>query len=69
MFVGVSVQSTRLGVLLETLASLGSFALFWGSDYEDLPTVCSLEDLWNLLSKQISVEYGNWELCVLYKPI
>jgi hypothetical protein len=69
MLAGLSVQSTRLGVLLETLASLGSFALFWGSDYEDLPIVCSLEDLWNLLSEQIRVEYGNWELYVLYKPM
>jgi hypothetical protein len=67
MIEGMSVQSTRLGVLLKDLARRSSFALFWGNDCQDLPVVFSLAELWGVLGPQICKEQGNWELYVVFQ--
>lgn len=57
---GAPVAETELG---ELLAQLGSFALFWASDYDDLPQVSTLDDLWRIIDAQI--RESNWELYVV----
>jgi hypothetical protein len=66
---GASLQSTPLGRLLIELAAQGDFALFWASDYDDLPSVSSLEELWEILRPQLLEELGNWELYARYSHV
>jgi len=68
VFNGAALERTQLGELLVHLANVGEFALFWASDFTDLPRASTVDEAWQVLEPQLRSDNGNWELCVRYSP-
>jgi hypothetical protein len=66
VLLGAPIDETELGRILTLLAKQGDFALFWAGDYEELPTVVSLEDVWAVVESQLRTHDGHWELAVRF---
>ena len=66
VLLGAPIEETELGRVLTFLAGRGDFALFWASDYEELPTVSRLEELWAVIESQLRTHDGHWELNVRF---
>ena len=63
LFRGASFASTPFGGWLIQVSQAGApMALFWASDYQDLPVADSPEHLVKIVTDQLLVESGNWEL-------
>ena len=67
---GEAIEGTALGFLLShAMGKQDSFALFYGSDFEDLPIAASPQSLFKTIDEQLRVEDGsNLELYVRWQP-
>lgn len=65
-----SLVESALGQLLIALCgSRCRFALFWASDWRDLPVAHDASELLSLVEEQLRTRVGNWELYALCTPI